>query len=272
MSAPDQPGGSTGTPRHNGPTTPTDIRCQVETDQPYALVRLVGTLDLAAVGALRGTLLTCLADRPSTAIVDLTGLEVREPAALAVFAEVAREAAEWPGGRLLFWTLSPVPANGWGRDVDVVVAPDIGTVHARLRADASTGRQLSADLEPVVGAARRARELVTDGCSRWDLPALAGSACIAVTEMVNNVVAHARTPMTARIGLREGLLHVAVRDYSPRAPSYGGPVPPTSPGGRGLLLIHTVARRWGTSLLDDGKVVWAVLHPEDELVDHRLPA
>jgi anti-anti-sigma regulatory factor len=251
---------------------PIDVRCQVEADQPYALVRLVGTLDLAAVGALRGTLLTCLADQPSTAIVDLTGLEVREPAALAVLAEVAREAAEWPGGRLVFWTLSPAAANGWGDDADVVVSTDIGAVYARMRADASIGRQLSAHLEPVVGAARRARELVTDGCARWDLPALAGAACIAVTEMVNNVVAHARTSMTVRIGLREGLLHVAVRDYSPRAPSYAGLVPPTSPGGRGLLLIDTVARRWGTSLLDDGKVVWAVLYPEDELVDNPLPA
>ncbi|MFD0822142.1 ATP-binding protein, partial [Micromonospora zhanjiangensis] len=158
---------------------------------------------------------------------------------------------------------------GWESGAaDTVVSIDVGAAYARLVADASTDRQLHAELEPVVGAARRARELLTEGCLRWDLPDLAGSGCVAVTEMVNNVVAHAGTSMTLRIGWRDGSLRVAVRDYSSRAPSFGGLVPPTSPGGRGLLLVDTVTRRWGTSRLTDGKFVWAVLHPEDELADY----
>ena len=42
-------------------------------------------------------------------------------------------------------------------------------------------------------------------------------------------------------------------------PEFRGQVAPTSYGGRGLLLIDSVAERWGTRRLTDGKVVWAVL-------------
>lgn len=82
--------------------------------------------------------------------------------------------------------------------------------------------------------------------------------------MVNNVVAHARTPMTVRVAPRDSFLHLAVRDHSPRPPAYAGLAPLDSAGGRGLLLIDTIARRWGSTPLPDGKVVWCVLHPEDE--------
>ncbi|MDI5943158.1 ATP-binding protein, partial [Micromonospora sp. DH15] len=107
--------------------------------------------------------------------------------------------------------------------------------------------------------ARQARALVTDGCARWGIGALAEAGCIAVTEMVNNVVAHARTPMTLRLAPGDGTLHLGVRDQSRRQPRYTGVTPPHLAGGRGLLLIDTVARRWGSTLLPDGKLVWAVL-------------
>jgi hypothetical protein len=122
---------------------------------------------------------------------------------------------------------------------------------------------LSLALDPVVGAARMSRELVTEACARWDLPDLAGPACIVVTEMVNNVVAHARTPMAVLLARHGDTMSVAVRDDSPTIPRFAGPVPVTSYGGRGLLLIDSVADRWGSLALDAGKVVWAVLNGTD---------
>nr|BFE68062.1 hypothetical protein GCM10020092_013630 [Actinoplanes digitatis] len=83
--------------------------------------------------------------------------------------------------------------------------------------------------------------------------------------MVNNVVVHARTPMTVLLGLRGDTVTVAVRDHSADVPRFSGdPVPVTSYGGRGLLLIDSVARRWGSLPLTGGKVVWAVLEGEQE--------
>jgi hypothetical protein len=116
-------------------------------------------------------------------------------------------------------------------------------------------------LEPVVGAARRSRELVTEACGRWELPELAGPACIVVTEMVNNVVAHIRTPMRVLLARHGDTVSIAVRDGSPVLPRFAGPVGPTAYGGRGLLLIDAVAVRWGLLALSGGKVVWAHLAP-----------
>jgi hypothetical protein len=80
------------------------------------------------------------------------------------------------------------------------------------------------------------------------------------------VVAHARTPMTLRLGL--GLagdaVHLSVRDHSRDLPETGGEVSTTAYGGRGLLLVQSVAERWGTSALPDGKLVWAVVPPDLE--------
>ncbi|SDX97191.1 Histidine kinase-like ATPase domain-containing protein [Micromonospora pattaloongensis] len=240
---------------------PTDVRCLVENDDRYALVRLIGVLDLPAAEAVRSALLTCLADRAGAVVVDVSQLMVQEAAALSIFAAVARETAHWPVGELLL--CAPRDADTVWAQTDIAVTPTPQAALARL-ADPGAAGPLSVDLTPVPGSARRARELVTEGCTRWSLPDLAGPGCIAITEMVNNVVEHARTPMAVRLALRDGALHLAVRDFSPEQPTYAGLVSPRTCGGRGLLLIDTVARRWGSTPLRDGKVVWAVIHPEDE--------
>ena len=241
----------------------TDVRCLAETDDPHPLVRIVGVLDLPTAAGVRGALLTCLADRPAAAVIDVSDLLVAAPDALTLLAAAAREAADWPTGQPVVCAPPTHPVEVW-QAAEVAVLASLNAAFARIHVEAAAGRRLRADLLPMVGAARQARALVSDGCQRWNLGAVADSASIALTELVNNVVAHARTPMTVRLAVRDGALRIGVRDYSVAKPSFKGPTTPTSPGGRGLLLIDSVARHWGTSELDDGKVVWAVLHPDDE--------
>jgi Histidine kinase-like ATPase domain len=244
----------------NGAIMPTAVRCVVEADEPVPLVRLVGVLDPAAAESVSATLLTCLADQADALVVDLSGLTIDEPAALSILSAGIDEAAEWAPGQLV---LCGSPGGSAASSSGDPVSESVDAALARLsRLDAPC--VLGVHLSPVVGAAREARQLVTDGCGRWDLPELVGPACIAVTEMVNNVVAHAQTPMTVRLALGDGALHAAVRDRSPDQPSFRGLVSPDATGGRGLLLIDTLARRWGATALDDGKIVWAVFYPEDE--------
>ncbi len=243
---------------HNGTIMPTDVRCLVETDESSAVVRLTGVLDLAGIDAVRAALLARLWARPGPVIADLSRLRVAEPAARAVLDDVRRVVADWPASDLLI--LDPAGAReGAG--------PPVRATLDEAQADlvgAPLAAVLNADLPAAVDAAREARALVIDGCGRWGVPDLAEPGSIAVTEMVNNVVAHARTPMTVRVAPRDSSLHLAVRDHSPRQPAFAGLAPLTSAGGRGLLLIDTVARRWGSTPLPDGKVVWCVLHAEDE--------
>lgn len=254
MGAAEQPDARPGPGVHNRATMPTDLRCQVETDATSALVRLTGVLDSAGVPNVRDALLAHLADHPGPVVVDVSGLRVTEPTARAVFAEVRRAVADWPAADLLVCD----PAGGRESD-GAAVWPSVDSALAAITAAA-----LTVDLTPAVGAARQARELVALACVRWGLPELVEPGAIAVTEMVNNVVAHARTPMTVRVAPGDRSLRLAVRDHSSRTPRFAGLAPLTSTGGRGLLLIDTVARRWGCSQLPDGKMVWAVLHADDE--------
>ncbi|MEU8218486.1 ATP-binding protein [Micromonospora taraxaci] len=275
--------------------------CRVEADESSAVVRLTGVLDAAGAEAVRLALLTRLADRPGPVVADVTGLRVVDPTGRGVFAEVRREVADWPAADLLLCdpavdrpdhtdaALPAEPTTVAGEpavtgmvagepavpttvagSATVAGVPAWPTVDGALATVAARplAAVLTADLAPAVGAARQARELVTAGCRRWGVPTLIDPACIAITEMVNNVVAHARTPMTVRLAPQDSTLHLAVRDHSSHLPTFAGLSPPDRAGGRGLLLIDTVARRWGSSPVGDGKVVWCVLHPDDE-VAHR---
>lgn len=240
---------------------PSEVRHLVDGGQTYPVVRLTGVLDAATATLVRSILLDVLAGQPEAVVVDVVDLSVRDPAAVAVLKELAAEVVDWPGSRLV---ICAVAGGGpWG-GTGLPVWPTPAEALASLGAPAP-GHFLNLAMEPRVGAARRSRELVTEACDRWRRPELAGPACTVVTEMVNNVVAHARTPMTVLLGLRGEAVTVAVRDHSALVPRFtGDPVPVTSYGGRGLLLIDSMARRWGSLALSDGKVVWAVLDGEHE--------
>lgn len=255
---------------HNGAIMPSEVRHLVDRGQTYPVVRLTGVLDAGTAPAVRSAVLDVLAEQPEAVVVDVTDLRVPDPAAAVALADLARETADWPGAHLVL--CAPDGAAPW-HTIELPVWPDCTGAFAALGAPDAT-HYLSLALEPVVGAARRSRELVTEACERWDLAELAGPACIVVTEMVNNVVAHAHTPMAVLVARHADTMSVAVRDQSAIVPQFTGPVAPTSYGGRGLLLIDSVADRWGSLKLDGGKVVWAQLADPDfvatGIVSHQV--
>ncbi|GAA2889483.1 hypothetical protein Acy02nite_58220 [Actinoplanes cyaneus] len=235
---------------------PSEVRHLVDRGRSHPLVRLTGVLDAETAGPVRSTLLEVLAGQPEALVADVAGLRVPQDAALATLREVFDETRDWPATRLALYggdgdrRWEP---TGW------LVADDRDAAYAAL-GPPGAGTRVNLDLEPAAGAARRARELITELCLRWELAELAGDACIVATEMVNNVVAHARTPMRLMLARRGATMSVAVRDESPARPRFSGPVAPTAYGGRGLLLIDSVATRWGLLGLPGGKVVWALMN------------
>ncbi|GAB2628662.1 anti-anti-sigma factor [Paractinoplanes abujensis] len=237
-----------------------ELRHRVDRGSDYPLVHLTGVLNSDAAEALRAALLDVLAEQPEALLVDTGELTLPAPATLAVLRRLRDETADWPGAHLALCDArggAAWPGLGWP------IWPSAADAIAELgRPDPS--HRFGLELEPALGAARRARELITEACARWDRPELAGPACIVVTELVNNVVVHARTPMVVLVAAHGDGLSVAVRDQSDHVPTFSGsPVPPTAYGGRGMLLIDSVASRWGSLRLDDGKVVWALLARAD---------
>jgi hypothetical protein len=241
---------------HNGVIMPSEVRHRVDRGQVYPLVRLSGVLDDATTTPVRSALLDVLAAQPEALVVDVGELRIIEADAVGVLRTVLDETRDWPGSRLALCGTPDVTAwqpTGWP------VWPDVAGAFAALGAPGRADLRVVAELEPVVGAARTSREVITEACGRWDLPEAAGNACIVATEMVNNVVAHAATRMSLLLARHGDMVSVAVRDYSATMPRFNGPVAPTAYGGRGLFLIDALSERWGHLVLDDGKIVWARL-------------
>jgi hypothetical protein len=237
------------------------IECVVADDGDNLVVTLNGPLGLRDIAPLRTRLLICLAEQPEAILVDLAGFSVGEPLALAVFTTVVRQAARWPGISVLFCAPSPPTRTLMNRGAyhRLTTFSSIAAARDHVGTDRRTLPSLSDELLPVSGAPRRARDVATDACLRWELPHLVAPATLIVSELVSNVVDHAHTMATLRLSLRQRYLYIAVRDGSPVEPIKAAGMSPTATAGRGLLLVAECAHSWGWLPTDGGKVVWASL-------------
>ena len=227
---------------------PTALEGLVDRRERYTLVRLVGALDIGGADRVRAILRRTLVEQPPAVLVDLSGIEVWDAPAFAVLRALAREA----GPEIPMLVCAPSPA------VTAVIGPTSGPVYPSVddaAARIGQGPAVADDLLPLVGAGRRAREIVTETCLRWELPHLVGPACVVVSELVNNAVEHAGTMITLRLTLRPRYLHLVVQDGSTAPPVLGGPGPRAV--ARGLRLVDAEASTWGHLTTADGKVVWA---------------
>jgi anti-sigma regulatory factor (Ser/Thr protein kinase) len=237
------------------------IRCKVDEHGASLIATLTGELRLSDTTQLRESLLKCLAEQPDALLVELSGMRVGQPPALAAFTAVRRQATRWPGTPILLCEPSPatremLSARAFHR-LPVFDSRDAAFAH--LHGERLTMPSISEELLPVSGSSRHARDVTTDACLRWDLQDLIAPASVVVTELVANVVDHARTMMMLGLSLRPRHLSIAVRDGSADPPAAGAPVHPEAKRGRGLLLVSELADSWGHLPSRNGKVVWAAL-------------
>jgi hypothetical protein len=234
------------------------VNCSVNEHRDGLTATLTGQLGLADVAQLRIGLFKCLAEQPDALFVDLTGLTIEEPLALAVLSAVSRQAARWPGIRVLYFAAASAVRglllHGPYRRLPVFATFD--EARDRARADGESLPSLIDDLLPIAGAAREARNVATEACLRWELPDLVAPASLIASELVTNVVRHAGTMATLRVSLRRRFVTIGVQDGSVDEPRVAQP---SLTGGRGLMLVQSVAHSWGWLPVEGGKVVWASL-------------
>jgi PAS domain S-box-containing protein len=136
---------------------------------------------------------------------------------------------------------------------DQPAADDAALLVARLRA-LPVDRMTSWTLIEQPEAAGEARHHVREQLSTWGLDDLIPTTELLASELVGNVVRHAKGPVSLRL-LRGTELICEVFDGSltmpriRRAREY-------DEGGRGLQLIAALSRRWGTRYTASGKCIW----------------
>ncbi|MEV0636595.1 SpoIIE family protein phosphatase [Streptomyces sp. NPDC050619] len=103
----------------------------------------------------------------------------------------------------------------------------------------------------------RARAVVREQLHEWGLSKLAGAAELMVSELVTNAVRHSHhRPVDLRLVRGDSLLcEVDDDDHDHELPTLLS-AGPDDEFGRGLRVVSTLAREWGTSRTKAGKTVW----------------
>ncbi|MFE8016659.1 ATP-binding protein [Streptomyces antibioticus] len=108
------------------------------------------------------------------------------------------------------------------------------------------------------GAVRAARGAVRRQLDDWGLDGLGDVAELLVSELVTNALRHASGPIGVRLvrpARPERVLLVEVSDPVPDLPKERA-AHPEDESGRGLQLVASASRRWGSRPGDTGKTVW----------------
>ena len=107
-------------------------------------------------------------------------------------------------------------------------------------------------------APRQARRFVVGVLERWGVAHLVDDAALVVSELATNAIMHAASDFTVGIEAEADAVLISVTDYQPALPVACEP-PTMSESGRGLALVASLSRGWGTEPVAGGKVVWAEL-------------
>ncbi|MEV7975668.1 SpoIIE family protein phosphatase [Streptomyces sp. NPDC086519] len=110
-------------------------------------------------------------------------------------------------------------------------------------------------LAPDPAEVRRARAVVREQLHDWGLARLADSAELMVSELVTNAVRHSHGRAVQLRLIRGETLLCEVDDDDHTLPTLLS-AEPGDEAGRGLRVVSTLAREWGTSRTAAGKTVW----------------
>ncbi|NUK09416.1 SpoIIE family protein phosphatase [Streptomyces lunaelactis] len=131
---------------------------------------------------------------------------------------------------------------------------DVALLMARLNGiDAESVAAFELSLEPREAA--RARRLVRGQLRAWGLAEVTETAELLVSELVTNAVRHACGRRAELRLVRAGSLLCEVADEDHTLPTLLD-ARPDGERGRGLRVVSSLAREWGTSRTSDGKTVW----------------
>jgi PAS domain S-box-containing protein len=131
---------------------------------------------------------------------------------------------------------------------------DIALLLARTRAlDPNRVAAWTFPNDPAIVA--EARECTVGRLHEWGLQDIAFTTELIISELVTNAVRYASGPINVRL-IWETHLICEVSDPSKSSPQLRR-ARTYDEGGRGLLLVAQLSRRWGTRPTDTGKIVWA---------------
>jgi anti-sigma regulatory factor (Ser/Thr protein kinase) len=115
----------------------------------------------------------------------------------------------------------------------------------------------SIELAPTPASVALARRWSMDVLDQVGASELADTMALLVSELVSNVVLHARTPCSLSIACTQGRIRVEVHDGSDRLPGMRARTDPLAQSGRGMQLVDGLSAAHGVDPNPrGGKRVW----------------
>jgi hypothetical protein len=238
-------------------------------DATAVLLTPRGILDSTTYRVLRDHIIKAALDEPKAVIVDVTHLEVPAESAWVVFTSARWHVAKWPEVPIMLVCERPAGRSAITRNGVTRYVPLYPTTRAAIDAASATEpspqrRRARADLPPRMTSLRRARELVTEWLTAWSVPELIPVTKVVITAFVENVLLHTDSNPSVRVEFDGSVVTVAVEDacHVPAGPRED-PTPYSAPSG--LHVVSALCRAWGNAPTSSGKMVWAVIGPENRL-------
>ncbi len=127
-----------------------------------------------------------------------------------------------------------------------------------------TVEQLAITVTPDTESVTAVRHFVRGALQSFDARVDADVAELLASELATNAVGLAAGEITVTVRHRQGRLRVEVRDFGYGRPEVARPAPFATDGGRGLMIVESLADAWGVDEFLPGKIVWFELAPESD--------
>lgn len=227
-----------------------------------------GVLDSATYLKLRDIVIKAALDQPAAVLVDVSNLDVPAQSAWSVFTSARWHVSTWPDVPIMLVCERPEMAATITRNGITRYVPVCPSVEAALRSMATGGQsrhRTVAELPPALSSLHRARRLVAEWLSEWSHHELIPAAKVIVDVLVENALRHTDSAPMVRLECTAQTVTIAVSDGSP-TPAVRHEIP-TEGTSRvsGLAVVAALSRTWGSTPTSDGKTVWVVLGPENQL-------
>ncbi|MET8025497.1 SpoIIE family protein phosphatase [Streptomyces avermitilis] len=131
---------------------------------------------------------------------------------------------------------------------------DVALLLARTRA-LGADQVATWDISPEAACVSVARQSVLEQLTTWGLDEIAFVTELVVSELVTNAIRYGEPPVQLRL-IRDRTLICEVSDGSATSPHLRR-AHAYDEGGRGLLLVAQLTRRWGSRQHPPGKTIWA---------------
>jgi hypothetical protein len=227
-----------------------------------------GVLDATTYRTVRDAVVKAALDAPPLILVDVTALWAPTSSAWSVFTSARWLVVDWPdipiglvcshvAGRKM------LARNGISRYLPVYASLD--AARSAMAAEVDPLRRRVREVWPALpSAVPSARDFIAHWLHTWTLDEYAPTAGVVATVLVDNVLQHTDSDPDVRLETDGRTVTVAVTDGSP-TPACVREEDEILGLLSELQIVHALTRVWGNTPTSEGKVVWAVMGPENRL-------